>query len=467
MNGRILIVDDEEAIRLSLRGILEDEDVQAEEAASGEEAMTRLESGGFDLVFLDIWMPGMDGLAVLDRIRQSWPDLPVVMISGHGTIETAVKALKNGANDFIEKPLSLEKVVAAARTGLEIANLKRENEALRQSLGSEQPSSLTGTSQAITALRESVAQVAPTNAWVLITGENGTGKEIVARSIHAQSKRGNRPLVAVNCAAIPEELIESELFGHEKGAFTGADKAKAGKFELADGGTLFLDEIADMSLKTQAKILRILQEQAFEHVGGSKTIRVDVRVIAATNKNLPDEIQAGTFREDLYYRLRVFPLEVPPLRRRAEDIPLLLEEFVLAYARQSGFKPLAFSPEALAVLQAYPWPGNVRELKNFTERMLIISAGKTVDACHLPPEYLIHESSGQGNEGQAEAEAMLPETLPPGPMDIKQARAEFEAAFLRAKLAECEGNVTRLARAVGLDRSSLYKKLKDYNLLAK
>ena len=346
MPCRILIVDDEKPIRSSLRGILEDEGHQVCEAASGEAAFTLLDSEQPELIFLDIWLPGLDGLTVLERIRQLGLDTPVIMISGHGNIETAVQAIKKGAFDFIEKPLSLEKVIICANKALEMAMLRRENEALRTRIGLAPVIGLTGESLSIAALRETITQVAPTDAWVLITGENGTGKEIVARSIHRESRRSDKPLVEVNCAAIPEELIESELFGHEKGAFTGADRAQAGKFELADNGTLFLDEIGDMSLKTQAKILRIIQEQRFERVGGRKTITVDVRVIAATNKDLPTEIKAGTFREDLYYRLKVFPLEVPPLRERASDIPLLIDEFNAGFARQHGFRPVVFTPEA-------------------------------------------------------------------------------------------------------------------------
>ncbi len=305
---------------------------------------------------------------------------------------------------------------------------------------------------------------------MLITGENGTGKEIVARSIHNQSGRSDKPLVAVNCAAIPEELIESELFGHEKGAFTGADRAQEGKFELANGGTLFLDEIGDMSLKTQAKILRILQEQSFEHVGGRKTIRVDVRVIAATNKDLLGEIEAGNFREDLYYRLKVFPLEVPPLRERAGDVTLLINDFVAMLVRQHGFKPISFDSGALETLKNYQWPGNVRELKNFVERMFIMYAGETVSSDRLPPEFLsgavtvptVSESEEVAQEaGESE---MYEAIIADGPDDLKQARAEFEAKFLEAKLREFEGNISQLAKAVGLERSSLYRKLKAYKI---
>ncbi len=300
----------------------------------------------------------------------------------------------------------------------------------------------------------------------VITGENGTGKEIVARSIHCQSGRSDKPLVAVNCAAIPEELIESELFGHEKGAFTGADKAQEGKFELADGGILFLDEIGDMSLKTQAKILRILQEQSFEHVGGRKTIKVDVRVIAATNKDLLSEIKVGNFREDLYYRLKVFPLELPPLRSRTEDIPLLINDFIESLVRQHGFKPISFEEEALNALMAHPWPGNVRELKNFVERMFIMHAGESVSFDLLPPEFRVEEArsepeasqSGKGESGSFD------NLITDGPSDLKQARADFETRFLEAKLRECDNNISQLAKEIGLERSSLYRKLKAYKI---
>ncbi|MDK2955208.1 MAG: hypothetical protein PWQ57_704 [Desulfovibrionales bacterium] len=454
MTARVLVVDDESGIRFSLRGILEDEGMSVLEAESGERALALADTEEIDLVFLDIWLPGMDGLGVLEAIKARREDIPVIMISGHGSIETAVSAIKKGAYDFIEKPLSLEKVVISAQKALEFNLLRRENIALRNKIATDHPARLTGESPKIEALRATIAQVAPTEAWVLITGPNGTGKEIVARSIHAQSPRSKRPLVAVNCAAIPEELIESELFGHEKGSFTGADKAKTGKFELADGGVLLLDEIGDMSLKTQAKILRILQEQTFEKVGGRKPINVDVRVIAATNKNLLEEIRKGAFREDLYYRLKVFPLEAPPLRERSEDIPLLIEEFIETLCSQHGFRPLIFTPDALDVLQRHPWPGNVRELKNFVERMLIIHGGREVGALQLPQDLLLESEERPAGSGAAA----------PGAVNFKEARARFEAEFLQAKLREYGGNVTRLAEAVGLERSSLYRKLKAYNI---
>ncbi|WP_027720727.1 sigma-54-dependent transcriptional regulator [Maridesulfovibrio zosterae] len=458
MHKSILIVDDEDGIRYSLRGILEDEGFDVSEAETGELALDHLADDRPDLVFLDIWLPGMDGLTVLERIKKEWDWLPVVMISGHGNIETAVSAIKKGAFDFIEKPLSLEKVVITAEKAVEFSRLQTENKALRTRIETEQPAKLTGNSRLIESMREVIGQVAPTDAWVLITGENGTGKEIVARSIHSQSLRSGQPLVAVNCAAIPEELIESELFGHEKGAFTGAEKAQEGKFELADNGTLFLDEIGDMSLKTQAKILRILQEQRFERVGGRKTINVDVRVIAATNKDLFQEIRDGNFREDLYYRLKVFPLEVPALRDRSEDISLLINEFIARLNKKHGFKPLTFTDKALEVITNYSWPGNVRELKNFVERMLIMFGGKEVDFDRLPPEIA---SSPRVNLKSSE---QLPLPLPEGEVDFKKARADFEAQFLESKLREYKGNVSKLAEAVGLERSSLYRKLKAYEI---
>ena len=323
--ARILIIDDEEPIRFSLRGILEDEGYEVLEAATAEEGLEVADAERPDLVFLDIWLPGMDGLTAQARLKGNHPDLPVVMISGHGTIETAVSAIQQGAYDFIEKPLSLEKVVIVAARALEAGSLRRENQVLRTVLPEQDE--LIGQSPVMLKFQELLARVAPTDVWVLLTGENGTGKELAARALHAGSRRADAPMIAVNCAAIPEELIESELFGHEKGAFTSADQARAGRFEMANNGTLFLDEIGDMSLKTQAKILRILQEQSFERVGGTRTIKVDVRVIAATNKNLEEAIAAGTFREDLYYRLRVVPLHLPPLRERGGDLDLLLAAF--------------------------------------------------------------------------------------------------------------------------------------------
>ena len=363
--ARILIIDDEEPIRFSLRGILEDEGYEVLEAATAEEGLEVADAERPDLVFLDIWLPGMDGLTAQARLKGNHPDLPVVMISGHGTIETAVSAIQQGAYDFIEKPLSLEKVVIVAARALEAGSLRRENQVLRTVLPEQDE--LIGQSPVMLKFQELLARVAPTDVWVLLTGGNGTGKELAARALHAGSRRADAPMIAVNCAAIPEELIESELFGHEKGAFTSADQARAGRFEMANNGTLFLDEIGDMSLKTQAKILRILQEQSFERVGGTRTIKVDVRVIAATNKNLEEAIAAGTFREDLYYRLRVVPLHLPPLRERGGDLDLLLAAFTERLCRVHACKAPVYAPETMERLRRYPWPGNVRELKNFVE----------------------------------------------------------------------------------------------------
>jgi two-component system, NtrC family, nitrogen regulation response regulator NtrX len=452
--AQILIIDDEQDIRTSLRGILEDEGHQIQEADSGEDGLKLLGQAEPDLCFLDIWLPGMDGLQVLEQAREAYPYVPMIMISGHGNIETAVTAIKNGAFDFIEKPLSLEKVLVTTAKAMEFKELRRENIALRSQIRNARVQELTGRSPLIEELAAQIKRVAPTEAWVLITGENGTGKEIVARSLHQLSPRAAKPMVEMNCAAIPEELIESELFGHEKGAFTSADKAQTGKFELAHAGTLFLDEIGDMSLKTQAKILRILQEQRFERVGGRKTIQVDVRVIAATNKNLAEEIKAGRFREDLYYRLKVFPLHVPSLRQRTEDIPLLLDEFMEGLTRTQGFKTLRFSPETMLLLQDYPWPGNVRELKNFLERLCIMYPGQHITPAMLPADISRSDFPTQSFEKEEAWSA-----------DFKTARAQFEARFLEEKLEACSGNISRLAESIGMERSYLYKKLRGYGIL--
>lgn len=451
-SASILIVDDEQDIRLSLRGIFEDEGWQVAEAGTGTEGLTLALDGDFDLIFLDIWMPGLDGMAVLAAMRDKGVDTPTVMISGHGNIETAVAALKNGAFDFIEKPLSLDNILVAAGKALELSRLRRENRELRTRIRSEDPSILVGVSSDIVLLRGLIAQVAPTEAWVLITGENGTGKEVAARAIHQASRRAGREMICVNCAAIPEELIESELFGHEKGAFTGADKTKKGKFELADKGTLFLDEIADMSLKTQAKILRILQEQKFERVGGTRTYQVDVRVIAATNKDLQREMGEGRFRQDLFFRLNVFPLRVPALRERPEDVPELISHFSRRMASGQGPQPLRLDRAALAALMRYSWPGNVRELKNCVERLFILYQGREVGADMLPSEY------------RAGASPDLLSGVADGITDFKAARARFEEAFLRRELARAEGNIARLAETIGLERTYLYRKLKTHGI---
>ena len=459
--AKIIIIDDEQGVRFSLRGILEDEGHEIFEAASAEEGLELIETENPDMVFLDIWLPGMDGLATLDLLRSTEKDCPVIMISGHGNIETAVTAIKKGAFDFIEKPLSLEKVIICTDKALELARLRQENLLLRSSVPAvRQLSDLSGSSPTITALNNLLAQVAPTDTWVLITGENGTGKEILARALHQRSQRHDKPMVALNCAAIPEELIESELFGHEKGSFTGADSTKIGKFEMAHSGTLFLDEIADMSLKTQAKILRILQEHCFERVGGRRTIRVNVRVIAATNKDLSQSIKDGSFRADLYYRLRVFPLHVPPLRERIEDMPDLMKEFLHGFSLEHAIKPFSLTEEALDILKAYHWPGNVRELKNFTERMMILYAGKTVGKEQLPPEFICIPSNK--DPAFSTHQATMPDLLRTS--DFKTAKGCFEALFLAEKLKECSGNISLLAETVGLERSYLYRKLKSYGI---
>lgn len=464
--ARILIIDDEEPIRFSLRGILEDEGYEVLEAATAEEGLEAADAGSPDLVFLDIWLPGMDGLTAQMHLKASHPDLPVVMISGHGTIETAVNAIQQGAYDFIEKPLSLEKVVIVAARALEAGSLRRENQVLRTVLPEQDE--LIGQSPVMLKFQELLARVAPTDVWVLLTGENGTGKELAARALHAGSKRADAPMIAVNCAAIPEELIESELFGHEKGAFTSADQARSGRFEMANNGTLFLDEIGDMSLKTQAKILRILQEQSFERVGGTRTIKVDVRVIAATNKNLEEAIAAGTFREDLYYRLRVVPLHLPPLRERGADLDLLLSAFTGRLCRVHACKAPVYAPETMERLHRYPWPGNVRELRNFAERMVILYGGRVVLPVDLPPEMAAQgkpEPSAAGAAPAACEPGFLPESTVLDPdLDFKKARAVFEARYLEAKLHECGGNITRLAETIGLERSYLHRKLKGYGI---
>ncbi len=458
MDGTVLVVDDEIDIQISLKGILEDEGYKVLLCGSGEEALDiLLKEPEVDIVFLDIWLTGMDGLDVLDVIKKRYRDIPVIMISGHGNIETAVQSMKKGAFDYIEKPLSLEKIVVTAQKALEFRKLHLENQSLKSKIKGEYIQELTGESKAIQTLKAQIDKVAPTDAWVLITGENGTGKEIVARSIHKKSKRSKRPLIAINCAAIPEDLIESELFGHEKGAFTGADKVHIGKFELAHKGTLFLDEIGDMSLKTQAKILRILQEQTFERIGGIKTIKVDVRVIVATNKDLKKEIEAGRFREDLYYRLNVFPIHVPALRERKEDIPLLIEDFITSFCKENGYKPISISNDALNVLIDYSWPGNVRELKNMIERLLIMYAGETITEDLLPPELKKAKTAAPyGAELRIKCLSM----------DFKRAKAEFEKEFLREKLKEVDWNISRLSEVIGLERSYIHKKMKMYGIHA-
>src|SRR5947199_1777111 len=381
MRPTILIVDDEPGVRSALSGVLRDEGYTVEAVPSGEACLDRVTRGAVDLIVLDVWLPGMDGLATLARIRERQLDAQVVLISGHGNIESAVRAIKLGAFDFVEKPLSLEKTVLVIRNALHQRRLEAENRDLRARVDRTQ--TMVGDSSAMRQLQEQVAMAAPTNGRVLIYGENGTGKELVARTIHALSRRRTSAFVEVNCAAIPEELIESELFGHVRGAFTGAVADRRGKFEAADGGTIFLDEIGDMSLKTQAKVLRVLQEQTMEPVGGTTRIKVDARVLAATNKDLQAEIRAGRFREDLYFRLNVIPIFVPPLRDRQEDIPLLADHFMADFAREYGRRLKQFDPDARSLVQQYPWPGNVRELRNVIERLMIMVRDDTISPADL------------------------------------------------------------------------------------
>jgi two-component system nitrogen regulation response regulator NtrX len=454
MSKKILVIDDETSILDSLAGILSDEGFTPICVNTAEKGLKQLKTEAVDLVLLDIWMPGMDGLEALKQIKENYPELQVIMISGHGTIETAVQATKIGAYDFIEKPLSYDKIILAIKNGLRFSRLETENLILRQK--SNNKPSLTGNSPAIKNLKEQIERVAPTDAWVLIRGEHGTGKELVAQSIHRLSERSTKPMVEVNCAAIPEELIESELFGHEKGSFTGAQTSKMGKFDQADGSVLFLDEIGDMSLKTQAKILRILQEQTFERVGGNQTIQVDVRVLAATNKNLEEEIEMGNFRADLFWRLNVVPIQVPLLQERLEDIPLLVACFVESLTHK-GLEKKTFSDEALAAMMSHTWPGNVRELRNFVERLVIMSpdeniSGKTVK------NYLQQASSV--SESTTDPKTMAPYQK----LHFKDAKREFEREYLIVKLQENNGNISQTAEILGIERSHLHKKLKTLHI---
>ena len=451
MQKTILIVDDEETIRQSLGGILADEGYEVLTAESGEEALKIVEEELPSLVFLDIWLPGMDGLETLKALKSEYPSVCVVMMSGHGTIETAVRATKLGAFDFIEKPLSLEKVILVVDHACEMLRLEEENKQLRHKLSREYE--LTGSSAPIAELKEMISLVAPTNAWILIMGENGTGKELVARSLHRPSRRAGQPFIEVNCAAIPEDLIESELFGHERGAFTGATMKKRGKFDLANEGTIFLDEVADMSLKAQAKILRILQEKKFERVGGTKLIPTDVRVLAATNKDLEKEMEEGRFRQDLFYRLNVIPLRISPLRERKADVPLLIERFLAEFSIKEGEPAKTMTPEAVAILMEHHWPGNVRELKNIVERLFIMTTGIVISAGDIPA--LFKESDQNADR------------LTPLANSYKEAKWNFEKRYIERKLREFDGNISRTAEAIGIERSNLHRKIRSYGLDAK
>jgi two-component system nitrogen regulation response regulator NtrX len=443
MKGHLLLVDDEQGIRQSLSAILQDEGYHILAVSTGEESLQALETDRFQLVLLDVWLGGMDGLEVLRHIQEKHPETVVVMISGHGNVESAVKATKLGAFDFLEKPLSLEKTLVVVKNALEHQVLLEENRQLRSQV--EERYRIFGESVPIKALRQQLLLMAPTNGRVLIYGESGTGKELVAHAIHAASLRAKQPFVEVNCAAIPEELIESELFGHRKGSFTGATEDKVGKFQKADGGTLFLDEVGDMSLKTQAKVLRALEEQRFEPVGSSAGVHVDVRVIAATNKNLEEEIARGNFREDLFYRLNVIPFVVPPLRERVEDIPLLASHFLREFVGAYGRKPKELSQEAIEALTAYSWPGNVRELRNLIERIVIMTPQPVIGRKHLPA--LLFRDDHRRKAGTE-------------PTTLQQARAAYERDFILRKLEENHGNVSRTAESLGLERSHLYRKMK-------
>ncbi len=448
--GLILVVDDESGIRTSVKAILQDEGYTVIESEEGEEALARVASEKLDAVLLDIWMPGLDGIEALKGIKQLDQDLPVIMMSGHGTIETAVKATKLGAYDFLEKPLSIDRLALVLRNALSQRNLVEENRALRST--HDDASEFVGESEVMKGILEQVGIVAPTQASVLITGENGTGKELLARAIHKHSRRNHNPFIAVNCAAIPETLIESELFGYERGAFTGATSRKRGKFDLSNDGTLFLDEIGDMSLATQAKILRVLEEKSFERVGGDRSVEVDVRIIAATNKNLDEEITEGRFREDLFFRLNVFPFLLPPLRERRDDIPPLVEDYVREFGTQYSKPKLRFSPKALQAMVSYSWPGNVRELKNVVERVVILAAGDTVDLELIPAS--VREPK-PGPKDSSTAKSII---------DYRHAKEQFEKDFFLDRLSDNDWNISRTSRQVGLERSNLHRKIKQLGL---
>ena len=450
MKSRILVIDDEAAIRDSLRMILEYEGYEFLGAPTGQDGLGIIERENPDLVFLDIKMPGMDGLEVLQRIKAANETVPVVMISGHATVTTAVEATKLGAFDFIEKPLASERVLVTIRNALDRSRLADENRSLKRVV--EARHQIVGDSPQLKKVMDAIRRAAPTNATVLITGESGVGKELVARAIHRNSLRSRERFVQVNCAAIPDDLIESELFGHEKGSFTGATEKQIGKFEQADKGTIFLDEVGDMSLKTQAKVLRVLQEGEVERLGSARTIKVDVRVIAATNKNLEDEIGKGTFREDLYFRLAVIPIYVPPLRERREDIPLLVRHFADLFARENNFRPKRVTPAAMDLLQRHRWKGNIRELRNTVERLIIMTPTDALDVADLPEAVRVDGApKGPDNEGVRAG-------------TLREHKELSERAFLVQKLRETGWNISKTAELIDTPRSNLYKKLEQYNI---
>jgi two-component system nitrogen regulation response regulator NtrX len=462
MKPRILVIDDEPAIRDSLKMILEYEDYEFLGAASGPDGVASVKRDGPHLVLLDIKMPGMNGLEALAEIRKLDEALPVAMISGHGTITDAMQATRLGAFDFIEKPFTSERVLVTVAKGLEVRELRQENRELK--LAMESKYEIVGQSPALRKVLDSVKRAAPTNATVLLLGESGVGKELVARTIHRNSPRANQRFIQVNCAAIPEELIESELFGHEKGSFTGATEKQIGKFEQADRGTIFLDEVGDMSPKTQAKVLRVLQEQEVERIGSARTIKVDVRVIAATNKNLEEAIETGGFREDLFFRLNVIPITVPPLRERSDDLPLLVQHFARRTSEEHNLKPKRFDPAAMEALQRYRWRGNIRELRNTVERLLIMAPGDSVRVDDLPPEI----RSGEGAVRQATPEpttAAGAETRQAGTAGtLREFKDATERAYLVQKLRETNWNISKTAEVIDTPRSNLYKKLEQYGI---
>ena len=454
MSASILIVDDEESILTSLSSILSDEGYAVAVAKNGMEALRAYTTDPPDLMILDIWMPEMDGMETLRRVRELVPTAQVMMMSGHGSIETAVKGIKLGAYDYIEKPLSLENIILRVKHALDQHRLEQENRTLRTTV--QRKFELVGESVAMQQLRQMIETAGPTNGRVLIGGENGTGKELVARAIHLWSARANRPFVTVNCAAIPETLIESELFGHEKGSFTGATSMKRGQFEQADGGTLFLDEIADMSLNTQAKVLRVLQEQQFTRVGGTKLLKVDVRVLAASNKDLLKAIEKNAFREDLFYRLNVVPIIVPPLRERRDDIPLLVRHFMKVHAEEQGLRMKEVSPEAMAVFQEYDWPGNIRELRNLIERLMIMVPGLVIQEAQAA---LSLQARPDGASAQSSASAPSP-LLTQSYDSLRDARNAFEKEYIARKLREHQWNISRTAEDLQIERSHLHRKIK-------
>ena len=449
MTERILIVDDEKGIRTSLRGLLEDEGYEVDAVGSGERCLEVVRTKDYDLIILDVWLPEIDGLAVLEQLRDDGYPAKVIMISGHGTIESAVRSTRLGAWDFIEKPLSLDKTVLVVKNALNQLRLERENIELQRRL--EAKAEIVGGSPAMKRLRKEIELAAPSDSRVLIFGENGTGKELVARAIHAGSTRAEGRFVEVNCAAIPDELIESELFGHKKGSFTGASEDKEGKFKAADGGTLFLDEIGDMSLKTQAKVLRALEEHKIEPVGSNQTVSVDARVIVATNKNLEEEIAQGRFRKDLYFRVNVIPILVPPLRERLDDVPILANHFVRELAVRFGRKPKRIEPAALELLKNHDWPGNVRELRNAIERLMIMVPGDMIRADDLVA------TASPGAKGEPAPEGFEFSSL-------KEAREYAERRVILAKLEQCDFNVAEAAKVLKIERSHLYRKLKAYGI---